>query len=122
MLEAIAANPTLSLIALGVAALIGKEMWATITKAHRKDEDLVAKSFFEVKSAIADVGAEVRGLGQRLASHDTGRAVLERDVAYCKAEVDLNRERYHELAQQVTLLRGLVETKRTASGEHRVPT
>lgn len=72
-----------------------------------------------IKKALSGLESSVERLSEKLDSliatqhaQDMASALLQHDVAAQKAEVHLNRDRFHTLAQEVTVLRSYVETLR----------
>ena len=82
---------------------------------------LARRALGQLEESITGMATKLDGITNNLHAQDTASALLQAEVARLSTETQLNRERYHSLAQEVTILRGRCEmalSNRSASGHY----
>jgi septation ring formation regulator EzrA len=89
---------------------------------------LVASFTFLVKKAFNDFGEQLKEMMKKLdeikeaiAKHDTRIVVLENDLRGVKEEIELLRQRYHDIANAVTAIQAMEINRHPTGSYSKVP-
>jgi len=72
---------------------------------------LARRALEKLEHSVEAAAADIRAVAASTQRHDVSLATQQVELGIVKSESTLNRDRYHSLSNEVTILRGKLETQ-----------